>query len=90
MDVVSAVDLVTRGVGIGCVPERMVAEQIAKGKLVRLLPAWSARLGELFLYYPSKRHKSAALRAFIEFLRAHPEKKRLDSPSKKILPGARN
>lgn len=72
-DLVSEIELVVRGIGIGCVPSRVVADQLQTGKLIRLLESWSVPLGSLFLFFPGRRHKSAALRAFIEFLRAHPD-----------------
>ena len=71
-DLVSEIDLIVRGVGIGCVPRRMIADHLRTGKLIHLLKQWSASLGELFLFFPSQRHKSAALQALITFLRSHP------------------
>jgi DNA-binding transcriptional LysR family regulator len=43
------------GVGIGHLPEMMVAAPISEGRLVPLLEDWTPRLSGLFLYYPSRR-----------------------------------
>jgi DNA-binding transcriptional LysR family regulator len=59
------------GVGIGHLPEMMVAPPISEGKLVPLLEDWAPRMSGLFLYYPSRRQVPAPLRAFIDFMRRH-------------------
>ena len=41
-------------------------------RLARVLPAWSAPLEALHLYFPSRRHPSPALRASIAFLTGDP------------------
>ncbi len=71
-DLLSEIELIVRGIGIGCVPKRMVAAELKKGTLVHVLKNWSSDLGDLFLFFPSQRHKSVALRAFIEHVRRHP------------------
>lgn len=45
-----------------------VAELLAQGRLVRVLAEWSVSRPGLFLYYPHRQHKPAALRAFIDCL----------------------
>ena len=65
-------DLLTRlgvaGGGIIIQPAFIVAEHIANGSLVPLLPDW--HLGEYHLYavYLSRKHLSAKVRALIDFL----------------------
>ena len=71
-DSVSEIDLVVRGVGIECVPQRLITNQLEKGTLVHVLKGWSSDLGDLFLFFPSQRRKSAALRDFIEYVHEHP------------------
>lgn len=53
------------GVGIGYFMEADVREDIAAGRLVRILEDWTPPLAPLCLYYPSRRNSSAALQAFI-------------------------
>ena len=72
-DLVSEIELTVRGFGIGCLPIASVSDLLRSGKLTRVVAAWSVPLEPLYLYFPSQRHKSAALRAFIAFLQAHPE-----------------
>lgn len=57
------------GAGLGYVIESSVQEELANGSLVRVLDAWCRPFDGFFLYYPSHRRISAALRACIDFLR---------------------
>ncbi len=41
------------------------------GALVQVLPGWSTPMEPLYLYYPDRGRQSAALRAFVGFLRAN-------------------
>jgi DNA-binding transcriptional LysR family regulator len=45
-----------------------IHEAIARGRLKRLLAAWSPTVPGLFLYYSNRRHDQPALRAFIDCL----------------------
>jgi len=69
-DLASQVNLAMRGLGIANLPTAMVSEALEAGRLSRILPAWSSTLEALYLYFPSRRHQSAALRAFATFLKA--------------------
>ncbi|WJN60743.1 Transcriptional regulator, LysR family [Pseudomonas sp. SO81] len=57
------------GVGLAYVFEEMVKEQIADGRLIQVLDDWCPYYAGLHLYYPSRRHVPAALKAFIDFAR---------------------
>jgi DNA-binding transcriptional LysR family regulator len=59
-----------QGVGLAYVFEEMVKELIASGQLIQVLGDWCPYYPGLNLYYPSRRHVPAALRAFIEFARS--------------------
>jgi DNA-binding transcriptional LysR family regulator len=59
------------GVGIGNLPEMLVATAISEGKLIPLLEDWAPRRSGLFLYYSSRRQLPAPLQAFIAFMRRH-------------------
>lgn len=71
--VVDAPDLLVSaaldGVGLAFATERVVAEHLAAGRLVRVLEDWSPPFPGFFLYYPGRRQVSAALRALLERLR---------------------
>ena len=56
------------GAGIAFQPEFIVGDDLAAGRLVRLLPAWqSAELG-VYAVYPSRKHLSAKVRTFVDFV----------------------
>jgi DNA-binding transcriptional LysR family regulator len=58
------------GRGLAHVFEDYTTAHIASGALVEVLADWSPRLPSWFLYYPSRRYHSAAMRAFLEHVRA--------------------
>ena len=56
------------GAGILFQPHFIVDDDLAAGRLVRLLPQWqSAELG-VYAVYPSRKHLSAKVRTFVDFL----------------------
>jgi DNA-binding transcriptional LysR family regulator len=57
------------GVGLAFLLEDHVADDLASGKLVRVLEDWCPPFDGYFLYYPSRRHQSPALQALVEALR---------------------
>jgi DNA-binding transcriptional LysR family regulator len=57
------------GVGLGLAFEELVAEHIAKRRLIRVLEDWCPPFPGYFLYYPSRRNQPAALAALIKSLR---------------------
>ena len=57
------------GVGLAYVVESAVAHELAAGRLVRVLDDWCQPFPGFFLYYPSRRQLSSALRALIDFVR---------------------
>ncbi|AKJ03696.1 DNA-binding transcriptional LysR family regulator [Archangium gephyra] len=66
------------GAGAIQVPSYFGTEEVAAGRLVPLLPDWSAGEMEFFLLYPEQRHLPARLRALIDFLL---DRVRRDTPS---------
>ncbi len=60
---------VLEGVGLGYLMEANVREDIAAGRLVRVLEDWTPPLSDLCLYYPGRRNASAALKAFVTLAR---------------------
>jgi len=57
------------GAGLAYAIESSVAQHVAAGRLVRVLEDWCQPFGGFFLYYPSRRQMSPALRSLIEFVR---------------------
>jgi DNA-binding transcriptional LysR family regulator len=61
-------DLAIAGSGIAVLPEFTIADDIASGRLIRLLPDWSGMKVPLSVVHPSGRFVTARLRHFIELL----------------------
>ena len=60
------------GVGFLRTFEGFVRPALQDGGLVEVLADWSPPFPGPFLYYPSRRHMPAALRAFIDFVKSRP------------------
>lgn len=60
---------VMNGVGIGYFMEADIRDDLAAGRLVRILEDWTPPLVPLCLYYYNRRNSSAAFRAFIALAR---------------------
>lgn len=58
------------GCGVALLPEWLVADALARGTLVRLLPAYRFPAQGVYAVYPDARHVSGKVRGFIDFLRA--------------------
>lgn len=58
------------GVGLMATFEDFVAEAIAAGRLEAVLEDWLPPFTGPYLYYPSRRHMPAPLRAFVDFVKA--------------------
>jgi DNA-binding transcriptional LysR family regulator len=57
------------GVALAWVSDQSVHDDLARGDLVRVLADWTPSSPGLCLYYPSRRHAPAGLRAFVELIR---------------------
>ncbi|CFQ33163.1 LysR family transcriptional regulator [Yersinia aleksiciae] len=57
-----------RGVGAVQLPVMMVAEQLAEGSLIRLLPAWSLRHEIIHAVFPSRRGLLPSVRSVLDYL----------------------
>jgi DNA-binding transcriptional LysR family regulator len=60
---------VTNGAGIGYFMQADIHDDIAAGRLVRILEDWTPPLAPLCLYYSNRRNSSAAFQAFIALAR---------------------
>jgi DNA-binding transcriptional LysR family regulator len=65
-----------QGVGLAYVFEDMVTGHLADGRLIQVLANWCPYYPGLHLYYPSRRHVPAPLKAFIDFARSAREQSR--------------
>jgi DNA-binding transcriptional LysR family regulator len=62
-------DAARAGMGLAHLAEWYVADDIATGRLVRVLQEWTPPFPGLALYYPAGRHMPAGLRVFIDLIR---------------------
>jgi DNA-binding transcriptional LysR family regulator len=56
------------GIGIALEPDFIVGADLAAGRLVRILKDYSPTPTGIYAVYPSRRHLSAKVRAFVDFL----------------------
>ena len=56
------------GLGICCEPDFIVAEDVAAGRLVPILEGYRPPATTIHAVYPSRRHLSGKVRAFVDFL----------------------
>jgi DNA-binding transcriptional LysR family regulator len=68
---------VTNGVGTGYLMESDVRDDIAAGRLVRILEDWTPPLSPLCLYYYNRRNPSATFQAFVALARDFAEARAL-------------
>ena len=59
------------GHAAGPVQHLLVVDELASGRLVRILPDWEVRPTELFLAYPSVKFMRPAVRAFADYVLDH-------------------
>lgn len=59
-----------QGIGLTHVMEELVREDLASGKLVRVLEDWCPPFPGFYLYYPSRAQMALKLRVLIDFLQA--------------------
>ncbi|MFJ2363330.1 LysR family transcriptional regulator [Pseudomonas sp. NPDC087697] len=57
------------GFGVAYIPEDLVLEHLAEGRLIQVLEEWCPTFPGYHLYYPSRRQSSRALAVLVEALR---------------------
>ncbi|RFU45229.1 LysR family transcriptional regulator [Paraburkholderia sp. DHOC27] len=65
------------GLGVALISLLDVLPDLESGELIRLLPDWHADVGEIFLYYASRKLMSAKTRVFVDFVVSTFESQRL-------------
>jgi DNA-binding transcriptional LysR family regulator len=61
------------GIGLACLLEDQVRDELADGRLVRVLTEWCPPFAGYHLYYPSRRQPTPAFALVLEALRYRPE-----------------
>ena len=67
-DLMMLSSLTSQNCGIALLPDSIVADDVASGKLVKVLPEWKAPHGIFHAVYPSRRGLLPAVRVFIDYL----------------------
>ena len=57
------------GLGLTYLPEGLVQPHINQGRLKQVLQDWCPPYPGYHLYYPSRRHVPAPLRAFVDYIK---------------------
>jgi DNA-binding transcriptional LysR family regulator len=71
------ISTVVSGVGVGYLPEPLIARHLAEGRLVSLLDDWSHTRYGAFLYHPSRRQTPMPLQVFLRFIETHRKRSRM-------------
>lgn len=69
------------GLGIGFLPPILAHEDVAAGRLVRLLPRWRTASLSIYAVYPSRKHLAQKVRTFVDLLAAHVTTEALQGPA---------
>ena len=70
-DLMMLAKLVSQNCGIALLPDSVVGEYVATGRLVHVLPDWKAPHGIFHAVYPSRRGLLPTVRVFIDYLVEH-------------------
>ncbi|MFT4118503.1 LysR family transcriptional regulator [Bradyrhizobium sp.] len=62
------IDLAEQGIGLACLPDFAIRNQLAEGTLVSVLDDTVRHSGTFRILWPSSRHLSPKLRAFVDFM----------------------
>jgi DNA-binding transcriptional LysR family regulator len=60
--------MVQQGLGIACLPDLLIAQHLTAGTLRTVLDDYVAHTGVMRVLWPSSRHLSPKLRAFVDFM----------------------
>lgn len=64
-------EAVRQGAGLSVLPDFAVAEDLAAGRLVQVLPEWTLPTGGIHAVFPTARFRPAKVRAFVQLLIEH-------------------
>ena len=63
-------EAVREGVGLSVLPDFAIADDLATGRLIQVLPEWMLPSGGIHAVFPTARFRPAKVRAFVELLAA--------------------
>lgn len=65
----AAKQLILLGAGIGLLPDYAIIDDLAQGRLVRILPEWRHRAGEISALYVHRKQMPPRVRLFLDFMK---------------------
>jgi DNA-binding transcriptional LysR family regulator len=65
----TAKQLIAIGAGVGLLPDYAIVDDLAQGRLVRLLPEWRHRDGDISALYVNQKQMPPRVRLFLNFLK---------------------
>ncbi|MEN1833799.1 LysR family transcriptional regulator [Pseudomonas lijiangensis] len=69
-------EAVRQGAGLSVMPDYTVADDLAKGRLVQVLPQWQLPVGGIHAVFPAARFRPEKVRAFVELLERRERQRR--------------
>ncbi|MBC9034688.1 LysR family transcriptional regulator [Sphingomonas sp. JC676] len=60
-----------QGLGIACLPDMLIRDQLRTGRLVTVLDPFVSHVGLMRILWPASRYPSPKLRAFVDFMTGH-------------------
>lgn len=66
---------VCSGIGLSVLPDFAIADDLATGRLIQVLPQWLLPAGGIHAVFPAARYRPAKVRAFVEMLIAREEQR---------------
>lgn len=69
-------EAVREGAGLSVLPDYCVADDLATGRLVHILPDWSLPSGGIHAVFPAARFRPTKVRAFVDLLTDHERRRR--------------
>lgn len=61
-------EAVLEGAGLSVLPDYTIANDLATGRLIQVLPQWSLPAGGIYAVFPSARFRPAKVRSFVDLL----------------------
>ncbi|MEQ9886909.1 LysR family transcriptional regulator [Pectobacterium zantedeschiae] len=61
-------EAVLDGAGLAILPDFTIADELASGRLIQVLPQWNLPIGYIYAVFPTARFRPAKVKAFIELL----------------------
>lgn len=74
-------EAVSLGAGLSVLPDYVVADDLASGRLIQVLPQWRLPSGGIHAVFPAARFRPAKVRAFVELLAGREEQRQASSRS---------